>query len=549
MKYVQAVLWRNFNKATFDTLAGNSKGQYDIRLGSTLPLDDFFKGETRSNNTELGGFDIRIQVEGFGSSDNDEYIPQQELNIRYMGSQSARKDWNIPSQRPETAYPLWVDADRYPGTIDEKSYIILIRTVDGRYYGRLLLRSEIQTLPFAIETRIEEKKDVGMVILDHVSGSEKAIEIYEKLLLHTNLLLYGPPGTGKTTLIQEVVKIFSHGGPSSVCFDENRKRDYFSELGVNKSSKVEWTTFHQSYSYEEFVMGLTTDSQDSKLLSIGPKPGKLLELSEFARMPGNRSLLVVDELNRANVSKVFGEFITLIEPDKRLDINGNKTEKTVKIELPYIGENETVSFTVDGKPVALENPFTMPKDVYTIASMNSVDKSTFPLDSAMRRRFYRQNIYPEIAELTKHFGLSDVYFVGESLQSIDDVSIVDVKILIRDFMKYLNDKIKIFLGLDYTLGFSYVWKLSEAKNVKEIVDMFKESLFEQIIPQLEEIFRNRDEQLLYILGAAEGELSPYIVIQPTEEEVELGAFSSKNMNLYDFDGIEIVNWLMRLLEK
>ena len=152
--------------------------------------------------------------------------------------------------------------------------------------------------------------------------------------------------------------------------------------------KVGWVTFHQSYSYEEFIVGLRPDPASEKLLSLEPSPGLLLELAEWARVPGQSSLLVIDEINRGNVSRVFGEFITLIEPDKRLADDGHPTDRTVAINLPYIKPGIPVTVQVDGADVNVENPFTMPLRLYTLASMNSVDKSIAPLDSALRRRFH-----------------------------------------------------------------------------------------------------------------------------------------------------------------
>ena len=77
-------------------------------------------------------------------------------------------------------------------------------------------------------------------------------------------------------------------------------------------------------------------------------------------------------------------------------------------------------------------------------------------------------------------------------------------ILIRDFMEYLNSKIQIFLGRDYTLGFSYVWEMESITDSEELMKSFSVSLYNQILPQLEEIFRNREEQLLYVVGAEIG---------------------------------------------
>ena len=103
MKKVFSIMWRNYNQATYDTLTGVSKGQYDIRLGSSKDLHTLFGGLTTTNQNTNGGYDILLQVEGY--SFRGTTVPTQNLPLKYMGSNSVRKDWIISSQRPTTAYP------------------------------------------------------------------------------------------------------------------------------------------------------------------------------------------------------------------------------------------------------------------------------------------------------------------------------------------------------------------------------------------------------------------------------------------------------------
>lgn len=549
MKHVTAVLWRNFNKTTFDTLKGKSSGQYDIRLGSTLDLDKFFTGEKHENKTALGGYDINIKVQEYGIPGNPDYTSKSPLTIRYMGGSSSRKDWNIPSQRPTTAYPLWIESGRMPTSKDDNSFLLLIRTTDGLYYGRILLQSEVANVPSVLQKEIV-KKEVGMFCLDSVRTSTEAEQVYDELMENTNLLMYGPPGTGKTTLMQEVVSIFDHGGPGEILFDETKKIDYFSLESISSNSKVEWTTFHQSYSYEEFILGLTTDTSSSKLLDLKPKQGTLIELCEFARIKGNRALLVIDELNRANVSKVFGEFITVIEPDKRLAEDGTSTPKTVQIKLPYLADGDSLSFTNGSGTYTLNNPFTMPLHVYTLASMNSIDKSIFPLDSALRRRFHRHDVYFNKASLERHFRIEGMVYTPVMPQPSDISGYLSemVLVLITCFMDVINSKIKLFMGKDYTLGSSYVWNLVERESTQEIVDGFRASLIEQIYPQMEEIFRNREEQLMYIMGCDTTSISPCEIIEPTDDEIEIGANESIVFNIDKLNDLQLIQWMENIIK-
>lgn len=545
MEYVHSILWRNYNQATIDTLTGKSAGQYDIRLGAKAGFKDFFAGLKQENPTELGGYDINIKMEEVKDFSSNVICEEKELTVRFMGENSKRKDWNIPSQRPETAYPIWLQDGRFPGKTDEGSYVLIIRTTSGKFHGRILLSDEIDSLPELVKSEIDKNKDSGVCVVDSVKSSSESEKIYRRLLTYRNLLLYGPPGTGKTSIMQEVVNIFNHGGVSRISFDETKEKDYFSGINLDDKSKTTWTTFHQSYSYEEFVVGLSTGTGDTKLLEIEPKQGKLIEAAEYAREEGHRSLLVIDELNRANVSRVFGEFITIIEPDKRLDENGNITPTTVSVELPYIRSGETLEFKIDGKEYKINSPYYMPYHFYTIASMNSVDKSIFPLDSALRRRFYRYDLYPDLDALSKHLEIEGVSF--DAFPSVTtDYSIKQVCVVARELLRHINEKISLFLGRDYTLGHSYFWNLSYAKDSEEAMIVFKEDFFEQILPQLEELFRSREEQMMYTLGIdASSEKLPYSLVSASDEETELGAADTYIQNP-DISEIDLLKWAKRL---
>ena len=547
MEYVHSILWRNYNQATIDTLKGKSAGQYDIRLGSKSAFLDFFEGLPQENPTDLGGYDINITIEKVEDENAVVICDEKKLTVRFMGDRSKRKDWNIPSQRPETAYPMWIQEGRFPGVADEGSYVILVRTTTGKFYGRILLSGEVKNLPQRLNDAIEKNKDSGVYKLDAVSASSEAEKVYRRLLAYKNLLLYGPPGTGKTTVIKEVVNIFNHGGISSITFDENKQTDYFSDATMIGDSKSMWTTFHQSYSYEEFVIGIATENSSTKLLEIAPKQGKLLEAAEYARNPKRRSLLVIDELNRANVSKVFGEFITLIEPEKRLDEDGKVTPSTVGIELPYIKAGEKMEFIKDGESFSVSNPYYMPCHLYTIASMNSVDKSIFPLDSALRRRFYRYDLYPDIELLADHLGVNGLKLVDTYVAGGKDSTAKSVCVIACALLNKLNYKISLYLGRDYTLGHSYFWNLRLENDVDSAAELFKEILFEQVFPQLEELFRGREDQMMHILKVGDGTMTePYTEIVASDEDVEMGAIDTFIQN----PGItarEIVEWANKLV--
>lgn len=224
-----------------------------------------------------------------------------------------------------------------------------------------------------------------------------------------NVLLYGPPGTGKTYMMNEVRAAFLNPEPP-IFLNEAAETDFFEEwpLLERPCRAAWWITFHQSYSYEDFVVGLRTASGAG--FQLEPKQGPLLEAAEHARLEDGASVLLIDEINRGNTSRIFGEFITVMESSKRLDPEGHRQQDTVDITLPHVlptglsfelrrpGEEVPRTLTVS-------IPFTMPWHVYVLASMNSVDRTVAPLDTALRRRFYIMELDPDYELLGQIFEL------------------------------------------------------------------------------------------------------------------------------------------------
>lgn len=374
----------------------------------------------------------------------------------------------------------------------------------------------------------------------------QAEEILKALLTHYNVLVYGPPGTGKTHKMQEVAHLFEamgSGSGSPVYLIDTESETHPILAQPAKQIKVGWVTFHQSYSYEEFIVGLRPDPQETgKLLSLRSMPGLLLELAEFARQPGSSALLIIDEINRGNVSRIFGEFITLLEPDKRLDENGDSTERTVRVRLPYIRPGTAVKVDIGTGDVEVPNPFTMPLRLYTLASMNSVDKSVAPLDTALRRRFHVVNLMPDLKEMAQHMNLPQPLEL-EKLKlpkPLNDVQ--QVKMLGLALLRSLNREIGLYLGTEFSLGEWYLVDLAQ-EDISS-VDEAKSTLARiwdfRLLPQLEELFHGRIEQLetvlgLDTLGADSG--APVHLERPEDKLEERGAVPYLSKRPVDVDGV------------
>lgn len=158
---LRAILWRLMNKATFDTLAGSSRGQYDIRLGSDPRIAAFFKGLNKEDPTSLGGFTLRVQIEAYEGSNP---VPRQTIEVRCMGPDSERKDWYIASQRPDTAYPLWRCGRGAPEQFSGSPHelVLIARDVNGHYHGRWVKEETFQNLPEELRHELTQQ-EVGVL--------------------------------------------------------------------------------------------------------------------------------------------------------------------------------------------------------------------------------------------------------------------------------------------------------------------------------------------------------------------------------------------------
>ena len=212
---------------------------------------------------------------------------------------------------------------------------------------------------------IEENTNTGGHVLNNKLNNIS--EYTDVLKIKKNIILQGAPGTGKTystaaialsIIDADIAKTLNLSDHAAVMqrYEEYRSKE-----------QIFFCTFHQSMDYEDFVEGLRPEiSGNGTAVTYKVKPGIFKNICTKASSDTSRNfVLIIDEINRGNVSKIFGELITLLEKDKRTD-----GDHPISVILPYSNES-----------------FSVPSNLYIIGTMNSTDRSTGTIDYAVRRRF------------------------------------------------------------------------------------------------------------------------------------------------------------------
>lgn len=265
-----------------------------------------------------------------------------------------------------------------------------------------------------------------------------------------------------------------------------------------------FVTFHQSYGYEEFVEGLrpVLDDNESGVVKYEIKSGAFKELCRKAKLlPNQRFAMVIDEINRGNISKIFGELITLIEPDKR---EGQKNE--ISVILPYSGEL-----------------FSVPSNVDIIGTMNTADRSLAFLDTALRRRFEFEPVYPDVRNE------ANAPLCG--LHVVIDEQVINIS----QMLSAINQRIEALYDRDHSIGHAYFTSLIKSPDGVERLKALSLIFKNRIIPLLEEYFFEDWQKIRLVLGDNQKVNDEQFIIEIQEHEENLNNLFGNNHGMGPYD--------------
>ena len=318
-------------------------------------------------------------------------------------------------------------------------------------------------------------------ILNIILGNEEVVisEIEDDDLDEEpkNIILYGPPGTGKTyNVINRALEIIDPEGFSEIDVANNREEVLKRYKNLVDKGQIAFCTFHQSYGYEEFIEGLKSDWQGNFVTEDGILK-KLAYNAAFESLKNEfkeeeqcyedkkakinnyinkdksfketkKFILIIDEINRGNISKIFGELITLLEEDKRIG-----TSNQVTATLPYTKEK-----------------FCLPNNLYIIGTMNTSDKSIAQIDIALRRRFTFEEMMP-------------------NYDILDEVDGIELDKLLTS----INERVEFLCDRDHLIGHAYFTNVKTSSDIINVVS-------NKVIPLLQEYFYGDNEKVGMVLG-------------------------------------------------
>lgn len=462
MKY----FWIEYKKEGYEDLAHsisismNAYPEYNKRKGVTLSV----RVEAKDSQCKKDSVFSEKEVYKIHNSILDLPIKKTD-NLYYQAS--------VKPKERKLFKKFGDDAGEVHKELDQLEKVQIVKEIIGMYEEQNtpdILMQTVQAIAELMpyyehilevrENRIKEKEGSLMI---NEEPETTYIENQSGNTFVKNSILYGPPGTGKTYYIA-YYSVAICDGTTIAKLEEKPYGEVLERFNtLKKEGRIAFTTFHQSYGYEEFIEGIRPvmpGEEEKKSIEYEIVPGVFKKFCDEASLVDDKPyVFIIDEINRGNISKIFGELITLIEETKRK----GETEG-LSAFLPYSQEE-----------------FGVPNNVYILGTMNTADRSIALMDTALRRRFNFIEMMPDC-------------------RTIEDIVIRQngKEVNIGDVLDIINRRIEFLFDREHTIGHAFFTSLKngDSNSIERLADIFKNS----IIPLLQEYFYDDYEKIRLVLG-------------------------------------------------
>ena len=433
--------------------------------------------------------------------------PQKPTNIIYTGVAGTGKTYRLLqiAQQYTDYLPRINDKDLLGQLLQDLSWreVVCLIFLDFKSKRQDLVKvPEIVNHEFFVSKAAQNAREKNLsntawsVLQMHTPASSQTVSYKNR----ASQAYFDKDNSGAWYLLPESMGLLSDLAQQLAEFQQ-AQRENNSQNQEFRQQRFSMVSFHQAYGYEEFVEGIrpvmaatSPATNSSSQMSYAIQDGAFLKLCQrAANDPDQRYAMLIDEINRANVSRVFGELLSLIEPDKRAGMTNAMT-----VNLAYSGRT-----------------FSVPTNVDIYATMNTQDHSLAPLDMALRRRFRFIECPPQPELLPILYLNQDSEAVNsetfnsktanpaETLYSTENLYPIET-IDLAKLLTGLNNRIAQMLGAEAQLGHAFLWSVDSLEQLQTV-------LIEQIIPQLAQAAAGQVTILQYIFQDEQQPLSAQFI--------------------------------------